>query len=294
MTIYHFTGNFTKERGLKVYSHNAFSRFFNISKNHGFEFDKPYIKKFGFNGEYKFKVVLMKCVKNSLIELDNKKQSVKGSVNDCKLFENIIRAKQRIFELAFCNPWDFFFTGTLNPKKYDRTDLNKFHKDFTQFIRDFNKFHNCNIKFLIVPELHTDRKSWHLHGFLYGLDLLYLKQFQIGDKMGKGIADKVLKGDIIYNWLAYSKKFGFCDLEPIRNHEAVSKYITKYINKELTQNVTELNAHLYYHSRGLSFAEKIETKKELIEWQSISPSFENEFCKLYWLDEQQFNTFISF
>lgn len=60
-----------------------------------------------------------------------------------------------------------------------------------------------------------------------------MKQFVVGDVMGKALAEKVKKGDVVYNWLPYAKKFGFCDLEPIRNAEAVSKYIMKYINKIL-------------------------------------------------------------
>ena len=92
--------------------------------------------------------------------------------------------------------------------------------------------------------------------------------------------------------MPYSSKFGFCDLELIRNSEAVAKYVTKYINKELADNVTELNAHLYYHSRGLALAENINTKKDLIEWHSIKPSFENDYCSLLWLSEQEYNSFV--
>ena len=160
--------------------------------------------------------------------------------------------------------------------------MEKFHKDFTLFIRNYNRNHGCNIKFLVVPELHKDGKSWHLHGFLMGLPLEELVQFKIGDRMGKAIAEKVSKGDIVYNWLAYQKKFGFCDLEPIRNHEAVAKYVTKYINKELATSVTALNAHQYYRSKGLEVAKEI--KKGHIDWRSISPDFSNEYCKIAWLD----------
>lgn len=100
--------------------------------------------------------------------------------------------------------------------------------------------------------------------------------------MGKGLADKVVKGDVVYNWKAYFDRFGFCDLEPIRNHEAVSKYVTKYINKELASSVTELNAHTYYHSRGLNFAKL--KKKGTMNWDNIAPTFENEYCSVCWLD----------
>lgn len=269
---------------------NALSHFKNISKSSEFLYNKPYVKKFGSDGNFMYKITIMKCVKNSSVESVQKNFSSKGSVNDFKLAENVSRAKNKIFELAFCNSWDFFFTGTLDSKKYNRTDLEKFHKDFTLFIRNFNRNHNCKIKFLVVPELHSDGKSWHLHGFLMGLPLSELSQFKIGDTMGKAIAEKVSNGDTVFNWVSYQNKFGFCDLEPIKNHEAVSKYITKYINKELADNVTKLNAHLFYHSRGLSFAENVNIKNDLIDWYSIKPSFENDYCSLVWLSEKEYNS----
>lgn len=170
---------------------NALSRLPNVLKDREFLYNELYVKKFGFNGSYKYKITVMKCVKNSLVEIDDRVYSKKCSVNDSKLLKNISRAKQKIFELAFCNNWEYFFTGTLDSKKYNRSDLEKFHKDFSLFIRNYNRNHNCNIKFLVVPELHSDKKSWHLHGFLKGIPPEDLFQFQIGDKMGKAIADKV-------------------------------------------------------------------------------------------------------
>ena len=95
--------------------------------------------------------------------------------------------------------------------------------------------------------------------------------------MGKGLAEKVKNGDKVYNWLAYAKKFGFCDLERIHNPEAVSKYITKYITQDLAKSVTEINAHQYYHSRGLKTAEVI--KKGTMS-ANIVPDFENEYCRI--------------
>ena len=132
-----------------------------------------------------------------------------------------------------------------------------------------------------MPELHRDGKSWHMHGFLRGLPVEHLVQFSVGDTMGKGLADKVKKGDVVYNWVAYVNKFGFCGLEPIRSHEAVSKYVTKYINKSLASSVTELNAHMYYVSRGLQRAEDV---KSGILFGDIEWTYENEYCKIAWLD----------
>ena len=120
-----------------------------------------------------------------------------------------------------------------------------------------------------------------MHGLLHGLPVEHLKRFQIGDVMGKKLAEKVKNGDEVYNWIPYFEKFGFCDLEPIRSPEAVSKYITKYINKNLANSVTALNAHLYYVSRGLNTAETIKKGTMLAD---IVPDFENDYCKVTWLE----------
>lgn len=246
-----------------------------------YKYDQTILKVFGFCDTKKIKVIRMNCLRTAGIEDENEIFAVRGSVNDEKLDESIIRAKNKIFELAFCNPWDYFFTGTLDPKKYDRTNLKKYHKDLTQWLTDQGKKFNCKIDYLLIPELHTDGKSWHIHGFIYGLPKSELKQFVVGDKMGKALADKVQSGDIVYNWLAYQNKFGFCDLEPIRNAEAVSKYITKYINKNLATSVKELNAHLYYHSRGLAMAQTIKKGTMLAD---IAPTYVNDYCSVSWLD----------
>ena len=255
-----------------------------------YDYNVTIIKEFGFYNEKKYKIITLNCLRNSGIEDNSHYLKFKNS-QDRKLDESILRSKNKIFELAFCNPWDWFFTGTLNPNKHDRTDLELFHKQITQWLRDYNKKYNLNIKFLFVPEKHKDGKSWHIHGFIYGLPVSHLKQFVVGDKMGKGLAKKVLNGDIVYNWLAYYNKFGFCDLEPIRNHEAVSKYVTKYINKELSNSVTELQAHTYYHSRGLKFAKEI--KKGHMSWKDIQPDFENDYCKISWIEAENLQKFLN-
>lgn len=248
-----------------------------------YKYDQSILKVYGYGEHKKIKVITMACLRTAGVEdeADKFRSMFRGQLNDAKLDASISRSKARIFELAFCNPWDLFFTGTLDAQKYDRTDLEKFHKDFTQWLRDYGKKYGIKIKFLLIPELHSDGKTWHMHGLLYGLPLDHLKQFCIGDKMGKKLAEKVKKGDVVYNWLAYAKKFGFCDLEPIRNPEAVSKYITKYINKNLATSVTELNAHLYYCSRGLNRAQTMKKGSML---RPIEPSYVGDYCTVSWLD----------
>lgn len=243
--------------------------------------DQTILKVYGYGDNKKIKVVRLNWLRTAGIEDDDECRIPKCSVNDSKLDDNIRRAKNAIFEYAFCNPWDWFFTGTLDPQKYDRTNLDKFHKDLTDWLREYGRYHKIKIKFLLVPERHSDGISWHIHGFLHGLPKEHLKQFVVGDVMGKALAEKVKKGDVVYNWLPYAQKFGFCDLEPIRNAEAVSKYMTKYINKNLASSVKDLNAHLYYHSRGLNKAQVIK-KGTMV--APIVPTYENEYCSVAWLD----------
>lgn len=50
----------------------------------------------------------MNCVKSKDIEIDKYLSSERGKVNTSKLDENLSRTKNKIFELAYCNKWDYF------------------------------------------------------------------------------------------------------------------------------------------------------------------------------------------
>ena len=230
----------------------------------------------------KIKVVTLASLRTAGIE-DDADKGKRCRVNDEKLAESVRRAKSKIFEIAFCNPWQWFFTGTLDPGKFDRTDLDTYHKTLTQWIRDCKKATGADVKFLLIPELHKDGKSWHMHGFLMGLPPDKLRQFRIGDRMGQAVAEKVAAGDAVYDWPAYRERFGWCDLEPIRSAEAVSKYITKYISKGLAQSVKEMNAHLYYRSRGLREATEV-ARGSMSAGTLTEPSYVGDYASVWWLD----------
>lgn len=85
--------------------------------------DQTILKVYGYGENKKIKVIRMNLLRTAGVEDDEEYRAPKGSVNDFKIEKNIYRAKKIIFEYAFCNPWDWFFTGTLDPKKYDRTNL---------------------------------------------------------------------------------------------------------------------------------------------------------------------------
>lgn len=224
---------------------------------------------------YIIKLVTMKTVRNSNIDCDDKSEFAHY---DSKMVEALSRARNKIFDLAMCNSWDYFFTGTLDKTKYDRYDLEKYHKDLTKMIRNFNSYHNANIKFLFIPEKHKDG-AWHIHGLLSGVPDSELYRFKIGDKMSADIVKEISRGKAVFNWKRYSDKFGFCDLTVPDNRVAINKYITKYVSKELFNSMSELGAHLYYRSRGLY--EPIKIKEGFMSCNDIKPTFESEYCVVY-------------
>ena len=232
-------------------------------------------------GDKKFKLV---CMYTYTPHPEERGYSTKGTINDEKLPDNVRRARNRIFELAMCNPWELFVTLTLDKRKYDRKDLEKFRKDFGQFVRDYRKKHNVNIKYLLVPERHKDG-SWHMHGLLLGLPLTHLQMFEEkpNNPLPKKIVDRIKSGVKVYTWNAYAQRFGFANIEQIQNHEGASKYMTKYITKESMETITELNAHAFYASKGLQQAEVI--YKDILARMIAQPDYTGEYCEVKWYDE---------
>ena len=217
----------------------------------------------------------------------NRKEKVytpKGSVNDIKLENNLIRARGKILEYALCNKWEWFFTATIDGSKYDRTDLDKYRKDFTRFLQKFGREHNLNIKYLIVPELHADRKNWHAHGFIMGLPQEYLKEFKMKKKLPLYIRKKLENNEKVYEFKEYTDKFGFNDFEKIKDLRRSATYITKYLTKDLGRAVSELGMHTYFSSKGLKKAEVID-RGLLNRDIPLEFDFENEYVGIKWFDK---------
>lgn len=201
---------------------------------------------------------------------------IKDTSNDEKLANNICRARNKILEYVLCNDFVFFVTLTLDPKKYDRVNLKQFIKDLGYFIQNYNRRKNADIKYLFIPERHTDG-CWHMHGFIGGLPYDRLELFDInGDKpLPHYIVDKMKKGYLLYNFPAYEKRFGYNIFEPIRNKKASVLYMSKYLTKDISRNVTEFGNHLYYCSKGLK---KVEIIKE---GQFLDCSYQFDFANEY-------------
>lgn len=212
--------------------------------------------------------------------LDKVIKAAKGSVNKEKLDYNLSRAKNAVFELAMCNPWNLFGTFTIDKEMHDRNDLKGYYKKFSQWIRNYNKKYGTLIKYLFVPEKHKNG-AWHMHGFLYGLPESHLVPFKEGDKSKSGKPIPIYLWEKGYlNWPAYAEKFGFNSFDTIKNHEAIAKYLTKYVSKDVESSVKEVNAKSYYNSRGLEKATEYIRGYLAVPVIDADCDFVNDFVKI--------------
>ena len=180
--------------------------------------------------------------------------------HDKKLDNSLSRTRRVILEKALCNPWEWFCTFTISEERMDRKNLAAWRDGFTQWIRDLRK-KGLPVQYLLVPEQHQKKGTWHAHGFFSGLPESELISFREMDRRGyrtpKGrrLPEK-LRNSSYMNWPAYQEKFGFCSFGRIKEPVAAGFYITKYITKENDRMVQEVGLHSYYASRGLQGATK--------------------------------------
>lgn len=210
---------------------------------------------------------------------------------DNKLDSNFSRARSMVLQYALCNPWDWFFTGTLDPDRWGRDDLSKFMLDFSQKIRDWRKEYESQIQVLLIPEHHKDG-SWHVHGMMRGIPSWHLYRFwwlplrfleletSPGNILKSLFPWKLCERSEWRYWDDFNDRYGYCSLAPIKDPVATAFYISKYVSKELSQRSGDLGKHLYFHSRSLKKAEKA---SDIYMYNSRLDGFctqEYDFCKI--------------
>lgn len=231
--------------------------------------DVAILKKFN---EDCYKLSLCRCLRAKGFE-DEKKKNVRG-VNDGKLDNNISRAKSKVKEYALCNDFRYFITLTIDKNKYDRYNLKAYYKDLGQFIRNYNRIHKTKVDYVLIPEQHEDG-AWHMHGLFNGILDKHLEVNKNG----------------YLEWKQYTKKFGYMSLDFVKDREKVASYITKYVTKDLAKSIKELNAHMYYCSKGLEVAQEI--KRGTLLADSIPYDFENDYVKIKFFNNDSIKDFIT-
>ena len=165
------------------------------------------------------------------------KERTKEQEDDCKRI-SIKQTKNRIYDIARSNEWEWFITLTFDRKKKDSSDYDVVVHELKKFLNHLQQRQCPNIKYLIVPELHADGEHYHFHGLLSNCDnLCFTYSGHIDYKSKKPI----------YNIAKWT--LGFTTATQVEDTARVSSYITKYITKECVAVLK--NKKRYYASHNI-------------------------------------------
>ena len=130
------------------------------------------------------------------------------------------RAKNKVYEYARANTWEYFVTLTFDPKKVDSFDYDLVTRKLSQWLKDFKRRKAPNLRYIGVPELHESGR-YHFH-FLMS---------EIGNMGLVDSSKRDNKGRVIYNLGAY--RLGWTTATEITDSAKASNYLSKYICKSL-------------------------------------------------------------
>lgn len=220
------------------------------------------------------KVVLMRSCRLPGFEEQGTAKGKRNSAGyEAKLDSSLSRTRSKIFELAMCNPWEYFVTLTLSPENGNRQDLTAFKRSLSKWLNNLNARQGCAIKYLLIPEPHEDG-SWHMHGLFMEIPDSMLRPFSVWDHLPYRLLDMLQQGRQLYDWPSYAQKFGHVTCERIHDLTACAKYVTKYITKDLGRSTGRLNEKLYLCSHGLERA-KVVCRGHIV--HDFVPDFCNDY-----------------
>lgn len=154
-----------------------------------------------------------------------------------KVLYNIAKTRDKIFDIACANTFNYFITLTYSSEKCDRYSFQECSKKVRQFMNNFKKEHrfDCpNFKYLLVHEQHKNG-AYHYHGLIYLEDVSTLSLALHQPKSCKYP---------VYNWGRW--KNGFSTVTEINDINATRAYILKYINKNIDESYVKGQRHFYY------------------------------------------------
>lgn len=159
-----------------------------------------------------------------------------------RIISNIAITRNKIFDIASSNEFNYFITLTYSAEKADRYSFSECSSKVRKFMNNFKSEHliDCpNFKYLLIHEQHKDG-AYHYHGLIYLEDTGSLRLADVQPK----------KCDYpVYNWARW--KNGFSTVTPIGNLEACRNYILKYISKNIDEDYVKGQRHFYYSQNCL-------------------------------------------
>lgn len=134
-------------------------------------------------------------------------------------YSSVVRTKQTIKDLCYCNKFTHFCTFTFDRTKVDRYSLVDCCYKMRTFFRSARWNHSPDLKYLVIPERHKDG-AIHFHALVSGYKGKY-----------KDSKRKTPSGLTIYNLTGW--RYGYSTCTEIQNPEATMNYVTKYITKDM-------------------------------------------------------------
>lgn len=193
-------------------------------------------------GYRKISIASRKVYRESGWELSDKsdkseKVSKPQNPENASRSDSIRRAKQKVFDIAAMNNFDYFITWTLDSEKINRYSAEELMKKLANTLR--NWVSRYSLKYLLLPEYHKDG-ALHLHGLISG----NMKMTDSGTFKAPGFnqpvkLETILSNNIpleqchtVYNMPQWS--LGWSTAIPTYGDvENCAKYITKYVTKDM-------------------------------------------------------------
>ena len=169
--------------------------------------------------------------------------------------DNLKKTKDKIFDYVMCNEWEYFFTGTIDPKKYDSHNAHKIKKPLKKWFEHMSE--RYGLSYICIFEYHK-KGGIHIHGLIRSSPLTPLKLVESDTRsyfgFKKPMRDKtalkhgldITKGRRVYNLKTW--RFGWSTAIKIYGtQQAIAHYITKYI----TKSNQKIMGRYFWHSRDL-------------------------------------------
>ena len=138
---------------------------------------------------------------------------------DLLIYQSKSRTIQNIYNIARSNIWDYFVTFTFNSARVNRQSYEDCYQAVKKYCDYIRKFYCPDLKYMLIPELHSDGVSWHFHGLFSNCLELPLEVAK--NKNNEPLVDK--KGRFIYNAPSYI--YGFSTLTRIDDNFAVISFL---------------------------------------------------------------------
>lgn len=212
---------------------------------------------------YPKKTTLIKYHEPYITDLNDKtiknKKPKKKKLQIQRQINSIKRTKTKISDYILSNEFHYFTTYTFNK---DRQNLEKCKYKMHIHLK-IQKRKYPNLKYLIIPEFHKDKKSIHFHALINYYDKSELKPTGIFKNSAQ-----------IYNVTSY--KYGFSTTSKITDYEKTSSYIRKYITKDMPQFAGKKR---YWCTKNLE-RPIVQTNVDLSQYQLVL-QYETEKYTLY-------------